>query len=100
MASLKNTDQQPPEYGETSGPVMVSTTSEPMITTAVFEFWRNDAQRRRFLRTPADLAAGISTRNRQRADPQNKTFFFFDIQRTSMKGWQPSPTHHCPDFRV
>src|SRR5947207_5428595 len=78
------------EYGETSGAVMVSTTKSGTndFHGTLFEFWRNDA-----LNAGNFFAHNVpNLRQNQYGGPiggpirKNKTFFFFDIQRTSMKG--------------
>jgi hypothetical protein len=78
------------EYGETSGAVMVSTTKSGTneYHGTLFEFWRNDALNAGnfFAHTVANLRQNQYGGTAGGPIRKNKTFFFFDIQRTSMKG--------------
>src|ERR1051326_6228729 len=78
------------EYGETSGAVMVSTTKSGTneYHGTLFEFWRNDALNAGnfFAHPVANLRQNQYGGTAGGPIRKNKTFFFFDIQRTSMKG--------------
>src|SRR5207245_2515383 len=78
------------EYGETSGAVMISTTKSGTNAYhgTLFEFWRNDALNagNYFAHTVANLRRNQFGGTVGGPIRKNKTFFFFDIQRTKQIG--------------